>query len=156
MAFEKTPAGTRGKSMPGVNSPISKWVNSLMVRRARKKPSGRSMSMNTLVLITTGAKTGQRRETLLGSFPDGDNAWLIVASFGGNAKNPAWYHNLAAHPDQVEIEVGGRKVKVTPAQLSGAERAAAWQRITADNNRYAGYATKTDREIPVIRLTAAA
>jgi deazaflavin-dependent oxidoreductase (nitroreductase family) len=156
MAFEKTPAGTRGKSMPGVNSPISKWVNSLMVRRARKKPSGRSMGMNTLVLITAGAKTGQRRETLLGSFPDGDNAWLIVASFGGNAKNPAWYHNLAAHPDQVEIEVGGRKVKVTPAQLSGAERADAWQRITADNNRYAGYATKTDREIPVIRLTTAA
>lgn len=156
MAFEKTPAGTRGKSMPGVNSPVSKWVNNLMVRRARKKPGGRSMGMNTLVLTTTGAKTGQRRETLLGSFPDGDDAWLIVASFGGNAKNPAWYHNLAAHPDQVEIEVGGRKVKVTPAQLSGAERAATWQRIVAASPRYAGYETKTDREIPVIRLTAAA
>ena len=113
------------------------------------------MGMNTLVLITTGAKTGQRRETLLGSFPDGDDAWLIVASFGGNAKNPAWYHNLAAHPDQVEIEVGGRKVKVTPAQLSGAERADAWQRIVAASPRYTGYETKTDREIPVIRLTAA-
>ena len=35
MAFEKTPAGTRGKSMPGVNSPVSKWVNNLMVRVAR-------------------------------------------------------------------------------------------------------------------------
>jgi hypothetical protein len=56
----------------------------------------------------------------------------------------------------VQIEIGGRKVKVTAAQLSGADRAAAWQRITADNNRYAGYATKTDREIPVIRLMAAA
>lgn len=154
MAFEKTPAGTRGKSMPGVNSPVSKWINGMMVRRGRSK--GRMMGMDTLVLTTTGAKTGQRRETLLGSFPEGDNAWLVVASFGGNAKNPAWYHNLAAHPDQVEIETGGRKVKVTPAQLSGADRAAAWQRITTENNRYAGYATKTDREIPVIRLTAAA
>jgi len=153
MAFEKTPAGTRGKSMPGVNSPVSKWINSVMVRRGRSK--GHMMGMDTLVLTTTGAKTGQRRETLLGSFPDGDNAWLIVASFGGNAKNPAWYHNLAAHPDQVEIEVRGRKVKVTPAQLAGAEREAAWQRITTANNRYAGYATKTDREIPIIRLTAA-
>lgn len=155
MAFEKTPAGTWGKSMPGVNSPVSKWVNNLMVRRARGKSGGRFMGMNTLVLTTTGAKTGQRRETLLGSFPDGDDAWLIVASFGGNAKNPAWYHNLAAHPDQVEITVGGRTVKVTPVQLAGAEREDAWRRITAANNRYAGYATKTDRQIPVIRLTAA-
>ena len=56
----------------------------------------------------------------------------------------------------MQIEVGGRKVKVTPSQLSGAERAAAWQRITADLPRFTGYATKTDRELPVIRLTAAA
>jgi deazaflavin-dependent oxidoreductase (nitroreductase family) len=155
MAFEKTPAGTRGKSMPGVSSPVSKWMNNLMLRLARNRPGGRFMGMNTLVLTTTGAKTGQRRDTLLGAFPDGDNAWLIVASFGGNAKNPAWYHNLAAHPDQVEVEVRGRKVTVTPVQLSGAERDAAWQRITTASPRYSGYATKTDREIPVIRLTAA-
>jgi deazaflavin-dependent oxidoreductase (nitroreductase family) len=152
MSFEKTPAGSRGKSMPGVNSPVAKWLNNLMVRRARNKTGGRG---NQLVLTTTGAKTGQRRETLLGSFPDGDDAWLVVASFGGNAKNPAWYHNLAAHPDQAEIEIGGRKVKVMATQLTGAEREAAWQRITTAQPRYAGYATKTDRVIPVIRLAAA-
>ena len=45
---------------------------------------------------------------------------------------------------------------MTAAQLSGDERAAAWQRITTDHPRYAGYATKTDRELPIIRLTAAA
>jgi deazaflavin-dependent oxidoreductase (nitroreductase family) len=154
MAFEKTPAGTRGKSMPGVNSPVSKWVNNLMVRRGRGK--GRMMGMDVLVLHTVGAKTGQPRQTLLSWFPDGDNAWLVCAAFGGNAKNPAWYHNLAAHPDQVEIETGGRKVKVTPVQLSGDERAAAWQRITTTVPRFNGYATNTDRELPVIRLTAAA
>jgi deazaflavin-dependent oxidoreductase (nitroreductase family) len=153
MAFQKTPAGTRGKSMPGVSSPLSKWINHQILRRGRSK--GRMMGMDVLVLHTIGAKSGQPRETLLGWFPDGDNAWLIVASFGGSAKNPAWYHNLAAHPDQVEIEVGGKKVKVTPVQLSGAEREDAWQRITTANRRYAGYATKTDRELPVIRLTPA-
>jgi deazaflavin-dependent oxidoreductase (nitroreductase family) len=156
MAFEKTPSGTRGKSMPGVNSPVSKWVNNLMVRVARGRSSGRFMGMDTLVLTTTGAKSGRRRETLLASFPDGGNAWLICAAFGGNAKNPAWYHNIAAHPDQVEIQVRGRKVKVTPAQLTGEERAAAWQRITTDLPRFNGYATSTDRELPIIRLTAAA
>lgn len=153
MAFQKTPAGTRGKSMPGASSPVSKWISTMMIRRSRGK--GRMMGMDVLVLHTVGAKSGQPRQTLLGWFPDGDNAWLIVASFGGSAKNPAWYHNLAAHPDQVAIEVGGKKVTVTPVQLSGAEREDAWQRITAANGRYAGYATKTDREIPVIRLTPA-
>ncbi len=93
MTFEKTPAGTRGKSMPGVNSPVSRWVNNLMVRLARGRSNGRFIGMDTLVLTTTGAKTGQRRET---------------------------------------------------------------QRITAAGPRYAGYATKTDREIPIIRLTTAA
>jgi deazaflavin-dependent oxidoreductase (nitroreductase family) len=153
MAFQKTPAGTRGAKMPGADSPVAKWVNKQMIRRGRRK--GRAMGMTVLVLTTTGAKTGQHRETLLGYVPDGDNAWLITASFGGSAKNPAWYHNLAAHPDQVEIDVAGRKVKVTPAQLSGQEREAAWQRFVATNSRYGGYPTKTDREIPVIRLTAA-
>jgi len=157
MAFEKTPSGTRGQRMPGVGSPVAKWLNKQMIRRQRRKISGGAVpGQNTLVLTTTGAKTGQPRETLLGSFPDGDNAWLIVASFGGNAKNPAWYHNLAAHPDQAQIEIGGRKVNVTASQLSGAERTDAWQRIVAASPRYAGYATKTDREIPIIRLTAAA
>jgi len=152
MTFEKTPAGSRGKSMPGVNSPVSKWINQMMVRRGRS--SGRQMGMDVLVLHTTGAKTGQPRQTLLGYIPDGDNAWLITASFGGNAKNPAWYHNLAAHPDQAEIEIRDRKVKVTASQLTGQEREAAWQRFVATNSRYGGYPAKTDRVIPVIRLTA--
>jgi deazaflavin-dependent oxidoreductase (nitroreductase family) len=69
-------------------------------------------------------------------------------------KNPAWYHNLAAHPDQAQIEVGGKTVNVTATQLAGQERDAAWQRITAAQPRYAGYVKKTDRVLPVIRLTA--
>jgi deazaflavin-dependent oxidoreductase (nitroreductase family) len=154
MSFQKTPAGTRGKSMPGVNSGFSKWLNNLMVQRARKKPSGRFMGMDTLVLTTTGAKSGQRRQTLLASFPDGDSAWLVCAAFGGNAKNPAWYHNIAAHPDQVEVTVRGQTHKVTPDQLTGEDRDAAWRRITTTLPRFNGYATKTDRELPVIRLTA--
>jgi deazaflavin-dependent oxidoreductase (nitroreductase family) len=154
MTFQKTPAGTRGRSMPGVNSPFSKWVNNMVLRRGRSK--GRMMGMDVLVLHTVGAKTGQPRQTLLSWLPDGDNAWLICASFGGSAKNPAWYHNIAAHPDQVEIEVGGRRVTVTPSQLTGAERDAAWQRITTKVPRFKGYETKTDRPLPIIRLTAAA
>ena len=153
MAFEKTANGTHGSRAGSFGGPVARWLNGQMIRRSRRK-GGRAVGMDCLILTTIGAKSGQRRETVLGSFPDGDDAWLIVASAAGAAKNPAWYHNLAAHPDQAEVEVGGRKVKVRASQLAGAERDAAWQRITAAQSRYTGYTTKTDREIPVIRLSA--
>ena len=157
MAFEKTPAGTHGTNMPSFLTPVMKLVNNQMMRRFRRPGAGggKAAGMDGLVLTTVGAKTGQRRRTLLGTFPDGDGAWLVVASAGGATKNPAWYHNLAAHPDQAQVEVGGKTVDVTATQLAGQERDAAWQRITAAQPRYAGYEKKTDRVMPVIRLTAA-
>ena len=106
--------------------------------------------MDVLFLTTIGSKTGQRRETPVAWFPDGDNARLIVASAAGAARNPAWYHNLAAHPDQVRIELPQRKVRVTPEQLEGARREACWKRIVQAQPRYARYQEKTDRLLPVI------
>jgi deazaflavin-dependent oxidoreductase (nitroreductase family) len=153
MAFEKTPGGTRGTNMPSFVTPVMKLVNNQMIRRFRRS-GGKAAGMDGLVLTTVGAKSGQRRQTLLGTFPDGEGVWLIVASAGGATKNPAWYHNLAAHPDQAQVEVGGKTVNVTATQLAGQERDAAWQRITAAQPRYAGYVKKTDRVLPVIRLTA--
>lgn len=156
MAFEKTPRGTYGTSMPSFFAPVMKFMNNQMIKRFRRSgASGHKVAgVDTLLLTTVGAKTGQRRAALLGSFPDGDGAWLIVASAAGAVANPAWYHNLAAHPDQAQIEVGGKTTSVTATQLTGAERDTAWQRITAAQPRYAGYEKKTDRLIPVIRLKA--
>ncbi len=111
--------------------------------------------MDLLYLTTVGAKSGQKRQSTVARFADGDDAWLVVASAGGAAHHPAWYHNIAAHPDQVWIEFGGKQIRVTPTQLDGDERAQAWQRITQSQSRYLGYEQKTDRAIPVIRLTRA-
>lgn len=126
---------------------MTKWH-----RRSGDKFQG----MDLLYLTTVGAKSGQQRQSTLSWFGDGDDAWLIVASAGGSAHHPAWYHNIAAHPDQVWAEIGGQRIRVTPVQLDGEERASAWQRITARQPRYAGYESKTDRAIPVIRLVRAA
>jgi deazaflavin-dependent oxidoreductase (nitroreductase family) len=153
MTFEKTPGGTRGAKIPSFVVPAMRFMSGLMIRQSRR--SGKAAGIDALILTTVGAKTGQTRQTLLGCFPDGDDAWLIVASAGGTVANPAWYHNLAAHPDQVRAEVKGRTFRVTPVQLAGAERDAAWQRIVTAQPRYAGYEKKTDRQLPVIRLTAA-
>jgi len=149
-----TPTGTRGARTPGASSPIAKWVGRVMGRQHRRA-GYKFQGMDVLFLTTTGRKSGQAHENPVAWFADGDEAWLVVASAGGAAKNPAWYANMAAHPDQVWIEFGGRQLRVTPAQLDGDARAQAWQRITQAQPRYAGYERKTDRAIPVIRLSRA-
>lgn len=108
-----------------------------------------------LYLTTIGAKSGQRRRVTVSRFPDEDG-WLVVASMGGSSQHPAWYHNIAAHPDQVWAEVGGRTFRVQVEQLDGDRRDAAWKRITTEQPRYLEYAAKTDRLIPILKLRHAA
>jgi deazaflavin-dependent oxidoreductase (nitroreductase family) len=152
MAFEKTPRGTYGQKIPAFAGPLMKMMLPLMRWQVRRR--GHSAGINLVVLTTIGAKSGQRRQTILGALPDGDGAWLIAASAGGAAANPAWYHNLAGHPDQAELIVGHDSYAVTATQLTGAQRDAAWEKIVAAGPRYAGYVPKTDRLIPILRLAA--
>jgi len=148
MTFDTTPNGTRGARQPGA---MNNLPNKLMMRRIRK--GGRVVGLDALVLTTVGRQSGKVRETPVACFPGGSGRWLVVASAGGAQRNPAWYYNLAGHPDQVQVETASGKVAVTAEQLSGPERDEAWKEITAAAPRFAGYQSKTDREIPVIRLT---
>lgn len=145
-----TPAGTRGARQPRAGL-MMRWVNRSAAGRIRRR--GKMMGFNALILTTIGARTGAERTNPVGWFPGPDGSWLIVASAAGAARNPAWYHNIAAHPDSVKIEVDGRTVPVSAEQLHGAEREQAWQKITASASRFGQYQRKTDRELPVIRLT---
>ncbi|GAB3970070.1 hypothetical protein GCM10029978_042670 [Actinoallomurus acanthiterrae] len=148
MSFD-TPAGTHGTRQPAGR--VFRWMNTLAARRIRRK-GGKIMGFNALILTTVGAKSGLERTTPVGWFPGEDGGWLIVASAAGAAGNPAWYYNLAAHPDKVQIEVEGRKMAVAAEQLHGTEREEAWRQITAAAPRFAQYQQKTDRELPIIRL----
>jgi deazaflavin-dependent oxidoreductase (nitroreductase family) len=80
---------------------------------------------------------------------------VIIASKGGAATHPAWFINLAEHPDKVWLEVGNRKMRVKPQLFHGPEREAAYAKVAAIAKQYAKYPNSTDREIPVIRLTPA-
>ena len=141
--------GTRGARQPKSNV-FMRLINDYTARRIRK---GRKvMGMDALVLTTIGRKSGEPRSTPVSYFTDDEDGWLIAASAAGAAKNPAWYYNLAAHPDRVSIELGDRRFDVTATQLNGAERTRAWEKIKADVAQFATY-EKTDREIPVVRLT---
>src|SRR5712692_3963400 len=109
----------------------------------------------TVLLTTIGARSGQERTHVIGGFPDGKDAWLIVASKSGAATHPAWFFNLAKNPDKIWIEVGNRKLRVKADLLKGQGREQALSRIAAIAPRYGEYQKKTDRVIPVIQLTPA-
>jgi deazaflavin-dependent oxidoreductase (nitroreductase family) len=128
MSFD-TPAGTRGGWQPGTGGPIVRWWTKRAMDRIRRK--GKMMGLNALVLTTIGRRSGAERTTPLGWFPGNDGSWLIVAAANGGARNPAWYYNIAAHPDKVQIETPGRKVAVIAEQLHGTEREEAWRQISA-------------------------
>lgn len=148
MAFD-TPNGTRGARQPG-HGRLEQWGNRKMVERIRRKGTRRG---DKVVLVTVGKKSGIERMTPVRSFPGEGDTRLIVASASGAPRNPAWYYNIAAHPDRVRVEFAGQRIEVTAEQLHGADRAEAWRQVTALASGFARYARITDREIPVIRLT---
>jgi deazaflavin-dependent oxidoreductase (nitroreductase family) len=149
-----THKGARGARQPKAGL-LMRWFNGRNMNRIRRN-GGKVMGMDALVLTTVGRKSGAERSTPVAYFADGNDAWLVAASANGAANNPAWYHNLAAHPDQVRVEVAGRRVAVSAVQLHGQAREEAWRRIKNDLPRFAKYERQTDREIPVIRLQARA
>ena len=148
MTFEAPPGGTYGKR---VQSGRMLRFGSRFMAGMYRLFGGRGVG-DLLLLDTVGARSGEPRSTAVRRFDDGDGRWLIVGSAAGGAKQPAWLHNLAAHPDQVFVEIGHDRIKVRPELLEGDMRATAWQRIVAEAPPFKSYETTTDREIPVVRL----
>ncbi|MGW5723618.1 nitroreductase family deazaflavin-dependent oxidoreductase [Amycolatopsis sp. NPDC003865] len=107
--------------------------------------------VRTLILATTGRRTGEPRRTCLIYGTSGDE-FVVVASKGGADENPAWLENLRAEPS-VGVQVGPRRFTARARVASPAERAALWPRMVAIFPLYEEYAGKTEREIPVVLLT---
>jgi deazaflavin-dependent oxidoreductase (nitroreductase family) len=104
-----------------------------------------------LVLHHTGAKTGARRQSPAIHMRDGENL-VVVASLLGAPNNPAWYHNLRAHPDDVEVDVRGGRRRVRARRATRAEADELWPRLLETDPPFETYATRTDRELPVMIL----
>ena len=108
--------------------------------------------MPVLELTTTGRKSGQERSCMLTSPLQVGDTYVIVASRGGDDHHPAWYLNLEANPE-VQIALGGSAKQPRRARIATAdERAEMWPQITALYRNYAGYQSKTTREIPLVLL----
>ena len=115
----------------------------------------KAAGMPVVELTTIGRKSGQPRSVMLTSPVQEGTTFVVVASRGGDDTNPAWFLNLTANPD-VEVAVAGApKQKMRARAATAEERARLWPLVTAEHKNYAGYQTKTTREIPLVLLESA-
>jgi deazaflavin-dependent oxidoreductase (nitroreductase family) len=103
-----------------------------------------------ILLHTVGAKSGEERLHPVVYQPVGD-AMAVFASKGGAPTNPAWYHNIVAHP-RFTVEVGTDRFEVQARVAEGEERDRIWERQKQQNPGFAEYEQKTTRQIPVVIL----
>ena len=111
-----------------------------------------AMDMPVLELTTTGRKSGQPRSVMLTSPVQEGSALVVVASRGGDNQPPAWFLNLRDNPD-VGVKLQGKPRQGMRARVATpAERQRLWPLVIADHQNYAGYQTRTTREIPLVFL----
>jgi deazaflavin-dependent oxidoreductase (nitroreductase family) len=129
-------------------------VHQLIYERSNGRIGHRMLGVPTLLLRTTGRRSGTTRTNALVYASDG-NDYLVVASNGGDDRPPAWLHNLTAD-SRVEVQIAGdrRPATARAVQRGDPEFERLW-RLVNDNNssRYDGYQSKTQRQIPVVVLT---
>jgi proline iminopeptidase len=114
------------------------------------QPGRPDMTVPSLLLTTTGRKTGEKFIFPLYYGKAGDS-YIVVASKGGAPQHPGWYRNLLADPE-VGVQVGTEKFKARARTSTGAERARLWQKALEFWPPYDDYQKKTAREIPVVVL----
>ena len=111
---------------------------------------GRFAGRELLLLITTGAKSGQPRTAPLAFTRDGDR-YVIIASKGGSPTHPDWYHNVVHNPN-VTVEVGGQAFAARAIITAGEERERLYANQASQMPNFAAYQLKTTRQIPVVAL----
>lgn len=122
-----------------------------LYRLTRGRINVTALIVPTLVLHSTGAKTGLTRQTPLMCWPEPDGSYLVSGSNWGRPAHPAWTANLLANP-HAEIDVKRRRVPVRAELVLGDERAQVWPRLNAQWPNYRAYETDAGREMRIFRL----
>jgi deazaflavin-dependent oxidoreductase (nitroreductase family) len=110
--------------------------------------------MKHVIIQTVGRKSGREHKVTLPYWLDRDGHRVVVASFAGAPRHPAWYLNLAdrdANP-QVLCRVQGGEFWADAEILDGDDYAETWAALTADRPYYVDYQSETERRIPLVRL----
>tara|TARA_X000001036_G_scaffold260607_1_gene242321 strand:+ start:293 stop:793 length:501 start_codon:yes stop_codon:yes gene_type:complete len=110
--------------------------------------------MHHVLLTTIGRKTGNEHKVALPTWLDKNRDRIVVASFAGSDKSPAWFLNLCdekANP-RLLCQVQNGKFWSAPEILEGEERELVWKQLCADRAWYENYQRNTQRKIPLVRL----
>ena len=136
-----------------MSSNANDWNANLIAefRKSHGKVGGQFEGAPLLLINHIGARTRKSRVNPVMYLKDGDR-YMVFASNGGADTNPDWYHNLKAHPDNVQIEVGGEKIDVHAKEITGPERDKIYARQASLNPQFAEYEKHTKRVVPVIAL----
>jgi len=105
---------------------------------------------SALLLVTRGRKSGERRTVGLNYLTD-DGRLVVVGSYAGEDRHPAWWLNLLADP-RAEVQVGAARYSVTAREFEGPDRDRMWARVVDTDPSYAAYQDRTTRRIPVVVL----
>ena len=141
-------------SEPGYQPPDITLLGEEHIRRYRETDGDVGYLWNgapTLLLTTTGRKSGEPRTSALIFGRDGDD-YLVVASMGGAPQHPSWYFNITANP-AAEIQVRGDRLPVVARTASDDEKPRLWSIVTEVWPNYVVYQTRTEREIPIVVLS---
>jgi deazaflavin-dependent oxidoreductase (nitroreductase family) len=111
----------------------------------------RFFGMPAVMLTTIGRTSGKPRTTMLTSPVHDDDRVVLVASYGGDDRDPAWFRNLTANPD-VEVTMLGHRRRMVARVATAREKAELWPRIVEAYKGYGAYQERTEREIPVVIL----
>ena len=124
-------------------------VHRAIVHMSGGRVLGSALGMPVVELHTVGRTSGLPRSTMLTApVVDGDRV-VLVASKGGDDRDPDWYRNLVAHPE-IELTMAGRRRPMLARPASPEEKAELWPRVVAAYKGYAGYQRRTERDIPLV------
>ena len=140
----------------GYTAPDISLVGDEHVRRYRETDGRVGHEWNgvlTLLLTTTGRRSGEPRTSAMIYGTDGD-AFVVIASQGGMPTHPNWYLNLPADP-AVELQVGADRFAAVARTAEGEERDRLWSLMTSVWPNFDVYQSRTERRIPVVVLERA-
>ena len=124
-------------------------VHRTIVHLSGGRVLGSAFGMPVVELHTVGRRSGRPRSTMLTApVLDGDRV-VLVASKGGDDRDPDWCRNLMAHP-AVELTMAGRRRPMRARRASPAEKAGLWPQVVAAYQGYGGYQRRTERDIPLV------
>jgi deazaflavin-dependent oxidoreductase (nitroreductase family) len=120
-------------------------VHGFLYRRGIARKMGQ---MQTVLLTTTGRKSGRPQTVALGTVREGDG-WIVIGSNAGAHVHPNWWLNMVANPN-VTVQVNDEVIKARMQEITNpADRERIWNNVVASGKGYANYPKKTSRVIPL-------